>query len=92
MTPPQALRQYQDGRITISGLILAMLSQTNKRLVGESLARLPPEALKELETFVQNYRPKMKILRGPRPRAATLRFVKDWLVKRESSVQLVGSR
>jgi hypothetical protein len=92
MTPAQALRQYEDGRITITGLILAMLSQTNKRLVEESLGRLPPEALKELEIFVQNYRPKMKVFRGPRARAATVRFVKDWLVKRESFRQLVGSR
>jgi hypothetical protein len=92
VTPAQALRQYQDGHITITGLILAVLSQTNKRLVGEFLARLPPDARKELETFVQDYRPRMKVFRGPRPRAATVRLVKDWLVKCESSRQLVGSQ
>jgi hypothetical protein len=90
MTPQKALEQYDDGRTTADGLILAITSSSSKRAVAEALAVLPPEVMTQMQEFVQYYRPRMIIIRGPRPKGATVRFVKDWLVKSKKSRQLVS--
>jgi hypothetical protein len=76
----QLLQRYQDGRFTTTGLILAVLSLTNKRVLMETLEILPRNVLRELKAFVDDYRPRMKIFRGPRPRGANVRLVREWFV------------
>jgi hypothetical protein len=77
-TPEQLLRHYQEGRITPHGLILTVLSHTGKRRLTKMLDVMPEDVLRLLKDFVDNYRPGIKVFRGPHPKALAVRFVREW--------------
>jgi hypothetical protein len=81
MTPQEILQRYFDGRYNVTGLILAVLCRSGKRFLTETLDILPPDLLIELKRFVHDYRPRMRIFRGPRPKRAAVEFVKEWFVR-----------
>src|SRR5436309_7054962 len=85
MTAQELMEKYKEGRETPAGIVLDVLSQTSKRVVTETLELLPTDILKELKSFVGYYNPKTKVFRGPRPKMATVRVVKDWFAKADSS-------
>jgi hypothetical protein len=77
-TPGQLLRRYQEGRITAKGLILTVLSFTNKPHLMQILDALPADILDVLKGFVDVYEPGMRIFHGPRPRIRAIRLVREW--------------
>jgi hypothetical protein len=77
-TPEQLLRRYQEGRITAKGLILIVLSVTDRLRLMKILDALPADILEQLKDFVDNYEPGMKIFHGPRPRIRAVRSVSEW--------------
>jgi hypothetical protein len=74
----QLVQQYEQGRITATGLILEVLSHPGKQRLAEILEALPQDILEQLKEFVENYEPGMKVFRGPRPNAKALATVKEW--------------
>jgi hypothetical protein len=78
MTAQQLLRSYKNGRLTSTGLILHVLSLTDKQAVGQVLQDSPPLLRKKLKTFAREYRPTLKVFNGPRPKMQTVRFVRNW--------------
>ena len=85
LTAQKILERWNTGYSTTCGVLLAILSQSDKKVVVEALGMIPPDLLKELEEFVGYYTPKTLIFNGPRPNASTLRFVKGWFADRRSA-------
>ena len=85
-TAEQMLNRYRQGRITSQGLALELLSLTDKRLLLELLEALPADILLELKAFVEEYRPAIKVFRGPRPRPQAVRLVRKWLSRAHQTV------
>ena len=73
------VRSYEEGRLTLDGLFLNLLSLNRKRDFGEVLESLSPQLLAPLQAFVENHRPRAKVFNGPRPRMENVRFVRGWL-------------
>jgi hypothetical protein len=84
MTAQEILDRYEEGRETPTGVVLDVLSLSSKRSVAEALELLPVDILKELRTFVGYYSERTGVFRGPRPKMATVRFIKDWFAKGQS--------
>src|SRR6266487_3914714 len=74
----ELLRKYKEGRITANGVILNLLSLTGKQRLIQALEILPDELLQKLKDFTDNYQPEMRVFRGPRPKAQSVRIVKEW--------------
>jgi cobalamin biosynthesis Co2+ chelatase CbiK len=82
MTARKILERWNIGITTPSGVMMDVLTQTDKKIVIGTLEMIPPEILEKLEEFVGYYTPKTKIFNGPRPNMRTLRFVKEWFASR----------
>jgi hypothetical protein len=82
MTAQQLLQSYQKGRLTPTGLILRVLSLSDKRTVSEVLEDSSPALRRQLKTFARDYKPTLKVFRGPRPNMQTVRFVRNWSATR----------
>jgi hypothetical protein len=74
----ELLRKYKEGRITAHGVILNLLSLTGKQRLIKALEVLPDELLQRLKDFTDDYKPEMRIFRGSRPKAQSIRTVKEW--------------
>jgi hypothetical protein len=74
----ELLRKYKEGRITANGVILNLLNLTGKQRLIKALEVLPDELLQPLKDFTDDYKPEMRVFRGPRPRAQSIRIVKEW--------------
>jgi hypothetical protein len=74
----ELLRKYKEGRITANGVILSLLSLTGKQRLIKALEILPDELLERLKDFTDDYKPEMRIFRGSRPKAQSVRIVKEW--------------
>jgi hypothetical protein len=74
----ELLRKYKEGRITANGVILSLLSLTGKQRLIKALEILPDELLQRLKDFTDDYKPEMRIFRGSRPKAQSVRIVKEW--------------
>src|SRR5437867_1986411 len=85
MTAQEILDRYKGGRETPTGVVLDVLSLSSKRSVAEALELLPGDILKELRTVVGYYNENTAVFRGPRPKMATVRFIKNWFAKRPRS-------
>src|SRR4051794_25335166 len=78
MTSEQILKRYERGETT-TDLVLDILSQSEQSVVSETLEKLAPELVRELEKFVRYYKPSVLVFRGPEPKMQTIQFVKTWL-------------
>ena len=79
MTPGQRLvHSYDEGRITLDGLFLGLLSLGTTEDVRAALELLTPELVAQLRDFVASHRPRAMIFNGPRPTPENVRFVAEW--------------
>jgi hypothetical protein len=85
MTPERILRRYEAGHVTETGLMLDVLRLTDEHDVVQALESMPEDVLDELREFVGYYTPKTSVFNGPRPDMQTVRFVKEWFVRREGA-------
>jgi len=92
MTAKQLLRWYEEGRITAKGLILNVLSFSAKRRLTATLEVLPGDILGQMKDFVDSYRPGMRVFNGPRPKAAAVRFVREWFDSPDRAIQVSKKR
>ena len=72
------LRKYKEGRITANGVILNLLTLTGKQRLITAIEILPDELLQRLKNFTDDYKPEMRVFRGSRPKAQSIRIVKEW--------------
>jgi hypothetical protein len=83
MTTPQGLlKSFEEGRLTLDGLFLNVLSVSSRQVLGEILESWPPELLDQLRGFAEDYRPRARVFRGPRPRMEYVRLLREWLGRR----------
>jgi hypothetical protein len=87
MTARQLLEYYENGRLTLAGFMLEVLSLSDKPTVAEVLERSTPSLRRKLKDFAGRYRPGLKIFNGPRPRIATVRYVRNWTAPRLGAKQ-----
>jgi hypothetical protein len=92
MTAEQLLRWYEEGRITVNGLILNVLSSSVKRRLTTILEALPADILVQLKDFVDSYRPGMRVFHGPRPKVTAVRFVREWFNSPGRTIQVSKKR
>ena len=73
------LRSYEEGRLTLDGLFLNLLSLNKSEDLEMALDSLSPELLARLQAFVENQQPRARVFNGPRPKKENVRLVKEWL-------------
>jgi hypothetical protein len=74
----ELLRKYKEGRITANSVIANLLNLPGKQRLINALEVFPDDLLQKLRDFTDNYKPEIKVFRGPRPRAQSVRIVKEW--------------
>ena len=73
------LDEYDEGRITATGFILDLLGKVNHADLKECWNHCRWITWKECESFVEIYRPDMKVFRGPPPDPARSRLLRKML-------------
>jgi hypothetical protein len=75
------LREYEEGRITSTGFIIDLLNTVNHDGLKEALEALPSDLVERVREFVENYRPDMRVFRGPQPDPSAVTMAKELLGK-----------
>ncbi len=75
------LKRYTEGRITATGVMLEVLSLTDKAAVEEALRVLPSDVMRALRQFVSRYSVCTKVFSGPRPNMQMVRYVRGRIAK-----------
>ena len=83
------LDEYEEGRTTASGFILDLLNKVNHADVKEALESLPVDLMERVREFVVNYRPEMKVFRGPPPDPIAVSIAKELLATKVASTSAV---
>ncbi len=84
-TCEKIMRHYEEGRITATGLIIDLLNAADQDDLREILGVLPPDLLEQLRTFVETYRPEMRVFRGAPPDPNAVRMARELLAKTAKS-------
>ena len=79
------LDEYEEGRITATGLILDILNKVDHADLKEALESLPVDLVERVREFVENYRPEMKVFRGPPPNLVAVKLAKELLAMKAIS-------
>ena len=83
------LDEYEKGRITATGLIFDLLSKVNHADLKEALESLPVNLVERLREFVVNYRPEVKVFRGPSPDPSAVKIARELLAGEVKSTSAV---
>jgi hypothetical protein len=83
------LDEYEEGRITATGFILDILNKVNHADLKEALESLPVDLVERVREFVVNYRPEMKVFRGPPPDLIAVNLAKELLAAKVTSTSAV---
>jgi hypothetical protein len=79
MTIPELVERYEAGGITPLGLVITVFNQINQENVDEVMRQLPPWAYPEMQRFVDQYRPDMRVFNARRPSPEAVALGADWL-------------
>jgi hypothetical protein len=70
---------YEEGRITSTGFILDFFNKVNHVDLKDVLESLPVHLIEQVREFVENYRPEMKVFRGPPPDPIAVSLARELL-------------
>ena len=70
---------YEEGRITSTGFILDLFNKVNHVDLKDVLESLPVDLIEQVREFVENYRPEMKVFRGPPPDPIAVSLARELL-------------
>jgi hypothetical protein len=83
------LDEYEEGRITATGFILDLFNEVKHADLREALESLPVDLVEQVREFVENYRPEMKVFRGPPPDPIAVEIAKELLAGKVKSTSAV---
>jgi hypothetical protein len=70
---------YEEGRITSTGFILDLFNKVNHVDLKDVLESLSVDLIEQVREFVENYRPEMKVFRGPPPDPIAVSLARELL-------------
>jgi hypothetical protein len=79
MTIAELVHRYEEGGITPLGLVLAVFNQINRDNVDEVMQQLPPWVYPQMQRFVDQYRPEMRVFNAQKPSSEAVALGAEWL-------------
>jgi hypothetical protein len=75
------LADYAEGRLTQTGFVVELLNTLAHDDLKQSLENLPSEHIERVRDFVENYRPDVRVFRGPRPSPSAVKIARELLTR-----------